>query len=508
MTFLYPAFGWGFLSLGIILFLYLLKRRYEERPVPSTFLWQQAQRDMVASHPFQRLKRHVLLPLHLLMAAVAVLALMQPVLPNGMAGEMVMIFDLSASMQATDGQHTRLEEAVDAAQSMLAGMNDGDALTILAADDETRQFLSRSTDREAARRALRSLKPSNTGADLNAAVSLAQAMQRETEGLQIVVFSDDYVPPTGVAVKNAAQGLDNRAILSFTVENGQGYARVANYGGEAEVTLACYAGKSLCDAKKLRLPAGGTAGATFTVPECAYAQVVLQEQDGIAADNRLAFVPRGQTNCTVALCGQHSVFLEYALALREDVRLVKTESTNLAADLYVFQDGALFFSVTPSHEAISVGESFVPQGSMGLEGSSRLTQGLSLQDVAARSCTVLSGGRPLISADGQCIAAEAEGVVALGFSLNDTNLPMKYDFPILVQNILTLLLPEETEPASDVSTQRAIPLAESDVRQVAPSTEVQGSGAATAGGLHLAPWLLGLFLVLLVVEWGVYRRGY
>lgn len=508
MTFLYPALGWAFLSLGIILFLYLLKRRYEDKPVPSSFLWQQTQRDLAASRPFQRLKRHLLLPLHLLMAAVAVLILMQPVLPGSMAGEMVMIFDLSASMQATDGQQTRLEAAAEAALSMLAEMKDGDALTILAADDETHQLLSRSTDREAARQALRALTPSNTGADLNAAVSLAQAMQRETEGLKIVVFSDEYTPPAGVAVHNAAAGVENRALLSFTVENGQGYARVANYGEETDVTLACYAGETLCDAKRLHLLAGGTAGVSFTVPDCAYAQVVFQEEDGIGADNRLSFVPKGQTSYTVALCGQHSVFLEYALSLREDVRLVKTESTALEADLFVYQDGALFFSTSSDQEVLQVGETFTPQGSVQLGTDNELTRNLSMQDVAIRSCTALSGGTSLFSIDGQCIAAASEDTVALGFSLNDTNLPMKYDFPIFIQNILTKLLPERSETAADGNTQRAIPLQESDVRQVAPSTEVQGVDAVQAGGTHLAPWLLGLFLMLLLLEWGVYRHGY
>ena len=70
MTFLNPAFAWGFLSLPLILALYLLKRRYEEKPVPSTFLWRKAGLDASASRPFQRLRRNRLLPIQLLMAAV------------------------------------------------------------------------------------------------------------------------------------------------------------------------------------------------------------------------------------------------------------------------------------------------------------------------------------------------------------------------------------------------------------------------------------------------------
>lgn len=506
MAFLYPYFGWAFLALGAILLLYLLKRRYEDMPVPSTFLWRQTQRDMTANRPFQRLKRNLLLLLHLLMAAVLVLILMQPVLPGGLAGETVMIFDLSASMQATNGGQTRLEEAVQAAQGLLAGMGQGDALTILTADEETHQLLSRSTDREEARRVLAGLTPSDTGAELSAAVSLAQAMQRQAEGLQILVFSDDYTPPEGVAAHNAAAGLDNRAVLSFTAENGEGYARVMNYGEEATVTLACYADGKLCDARRLHLPAGASAGAAFTLPDCTYAQVTLQEEDAISADNTMTFVPEKQPS-TVALCGDMSVFLDYALALREDVRLLKAKAPeDVTADLYVYaQSGALFFAREPGQQQIAAGEAFTPAGSMELTAADSLTKGLSLKDTAARACVALEGGKALAALDGHCIMASGDGVVALGFALGDTNLPMKYDFPILVQNILSSLLPEKTA-GPDMPTGPGIPLAESDVRQVAPSVEAAGR-AQLSGGVNLAPWLLGLFLGLILLEWGVSRRG-
>lgn len=509
MSFLFPDFAWAFLSLGVILFLYLLKRRYEDRPVPSTFLWQKTIQDMTASHPFQRLKRNLLLPLHLLMAALAALILMQPVLSGGTTGETVMIFDLSASMQATDGTQTRLEKAVGEAQHIIDGMGSQNPLTILAASSETLQLLSRSTDRVAARQALTSLETTNTACDLTAAVSLAQAMQRETEGIHIIVFSDAHEPEGNITSRNAEKGLENRAVLSFTVENGQGYARVMNYGGETDVTLACYAEEALCDAKTLHLPAGASAGATLQVPDCAYATVVIQEKDAIAADNRLSALCRGQKRFKVALCGQNSVFLEYAIGLRKDITLLKVEENwqEVEADLYVYREGGLFFSRNPKQQRIVSGLTYEPEGAMQLEAEHPVTKNLMLKDVALRAGLELHGGTPLVTMDGHSLLAVDEGVAALGFSLNESNLPMKADFPILVQNILAWLLPEEDGQELGISTERVIPLEESDVRQVAPSVDGQGGAVQPSGGVQLAPWLLVVFLVLLLVEWGVSRRG-
>lgn len=573
MTFLYPAFAWAFLSLGVILFLYLLKRRYEDMPVPSTFLWRKTALDMTASRPFQRLRRNLLLPLHLLMAAVLALLLMRPILPGGMAGEVVMIFDLSASMQAQEQGRTRLAQAVSHAQELLDGMGAEDTLTILAADGETRQLLARSTDREEARRVLASLKPSNQTCDLSAAVSLARAMQREMDGLQILVFSDDYIPEPSIAVHNAARGLDNRAVTSFAVENGAGYARVINYGAACDVTLACYAEETLCDARTLHVPAGQSAGVSFSVPPCAYARVVIQETDALAVDNTRWFVPKTQKRYTVSLSGEGSVFLEHALTLREDIALVKTsdaERAAVSADLYICGTSPLLFSRSAEPSDITALPEAFPEGALTLAQSDPLTAGLTLSGVAVRAFRPLSGGRTLMTIDGQSVMRATEHTVALGFDIHDTNLPMKYDFPILIQNVLRYFLPETaadvgegvcgegirmvlpadgsaamiTTPggrllhAADMTDwslsapfedtaeaglytltveggatagQRYFalhaPLSESDVRSVAPSVDAAGSSKAPAGGRDLTGVLLMLFLALLMLEWGVSRRG-
>ena len=72
MEFLNPGMAWGFLSLPVIVFLYLLKRRYVPREVPSTYLWERTVQDMDVSHPFQRLRKNLLLPLQLLLASLLV----------------------------------------------------------------------------------------------------------------------------------------------------------------------------------------------------------------------------------------------------------------------------------------------------------------------------------------------------------------------------------------------------------------------------------------------------
>ena len=51
--------------------------------------------------------------------------------------------------------------------------------------------------------------------------------------------------------------------------------------------------------------------------------------------------------------------------------------------------------------------------------------------------------------DGKTVMATDSRSVVLGFDIHDTNLPMKYDFPILIQNILSVLLPRSAADIGD-----------------------------------------------------------
>src|SRR5207248_5253200 len=104
MSFLVPAalaFG---IIIPIILLLYFMRPRRQQRIVGSTLLWQQALQDMQASRPWQRLRITPLLLLQLLAAVVIVLIPARPALlfRSPISGDTIIILQASASMQASD----------------------------------------------------------------------------------------------------------------------------------------------------------------------------------------------------------------------------------------------------------------------------------------------------------------------------------------------------------------------------------------------------------------------
>ena len=132
-----------------------------------------------------------------------------------------------------------------------------------------------------------------------------------------------------------------------------------------------------------------------------------------------------------------------------------------------------------------------------------LTKGLTMKNVFFRCIRPTAGGKTAVALDGKPVIAYTEGTVMLGFDLHDSNLPLKYDFPVLIQNILDWLLPEETAGETDAVAPMA--LTESDVRTVAPNDEPEELMERNAQGRELTGILLAVFLFLLLAEMGVSR---
>ena len=514
MTFLTPGFAWGFLSLALITALYLLRRRYLPRQVPSTFLWQRSLKDTEANRPFQRLRKNLMLPLQLLAAACLVLALMQPVTGGGTAGKTVLILDLSASMEAKSGGITRLELAKQEARKRLRQLPAGEEVTILGAGEEVRQVLLSSRDPEEAERALDTLEAGRGGAEIDKAVSLARAVCREGEtGGDILVISDTLIPPAGVSAVNVGQGAENRAVISLTAEmEGRAWARLANYGEACTVTVVCRADGALCGAQEVEMPAGETTGLGWSLPEgTKRVTVTIREADALAADNELEALVVRSRNVTVALTAD-SLFLESALKARGNLTVLRADEGNLEntpADLYIMGDDPIRFTLHPGESAITAGEEKSSEsGTVTRTGDHPLINGLSLKNVALRSYRPLTGGEAVLRADGDVVLAAAPGEVVLGISLRNTNLALKYDFPILIQNILNRLLPDRAEEEEDAAPpEMPVPAAESDVRHVAPNVIAEGNRTESARGTQWRTVLLCVFLALVMIEFVLSRMG-
>src|SRR5581483_11937441 len=112
---------------------YLLKVRYQEHEVGSTYLWEQLVRDLAVHEPWQRPRFSVLLLIQALLLGGLALALARPAILTGGAERAyaVVLLDASASMNATDVPPSRFERARQLARQAIGDLPEGSTATLV-----------------------------------------------------------------------------------------------------------------------------------------------------------------------------------------------------------------------------------------------------------------------------------------------------------------------------------------------------------------------------------------
>ena len=226
MPFVTPLALAGLLFVPLVLAFYLLKLRRDEAVVPSTLLWQRLVADLEANAPWQKLRRSLLLLLQLLLVVLLALLAARPFLerPAGLARDLVLVVDTSASMQATDVLPSRLEEAKRLASDALRDLPAGGKVSVIAAGRTARVVANGTDDLARVRAAIASIEPTSAAGDLGDALRLASALAARSGDAEILVATDGALatPPTGrldapVRVLSVGRDPGNQAIVALAV---------------------------------------------------------------------------------------------------------------------------------------------------------------------------------------------------------------------------------------------------------------------------------------------------
>src|SRR5687768_16687053 len=136
--------------------MYLLKLRRDEAVVPSTLLWSRLVADVEANAPWQQLRRSLLLLLQLLLVVILATLAARPFVerPAGLARDIVLVMDTSASMGATDVVPDRLTAAKQAAIEALRELPTGGKVSLIAAGRSARIVVNESMDLPRVRQAI------------------------------------------------------------------------------------------------------------------------------------------------------------------------------------------------------------------------------------------------------------------------------------------------------------------------------------------------------------------
>ena len=226
MPFTTPLALLGLLFIPAVVAMYLLKLRRDETIVPSTLLWTRLVADVEANAPWQKLRRSLLLLLQLLLVVILALLAARPFLerPAGLARDIVLVIDTSASMAATDVLPNRLEAAKEAAIAALRDLPTGGKVSVIAADRSARIVVNETTDLGRVRQALDGIETTSTHGDLGDALELAGKLAARSGDAQILVATDGALAtpatttvPARVTVLPVGRERKNQAIVAMAV---------------------------------------------------------------------------------------------------------------------------------------------------------------------------------------------------------------------------------------------------------------------------------------------------
>ncbi|HXK41805.1 MAG TPA: VWA domain-containing protein [Anaerolineae bacterium] len=529
MRFLTPNSLW-LLALALpIIALYLLRLHRRETPVASVLLWQAAAVERRANRPWQKLRRHWLLALQLLILATLVVAAARPAVPapSTPQGRLLILLDASASMQARreDG-NTRFEAALAELRTLSEALDARSRVTLITASAAP-QVALRDGDAAALRRTLPALQPTDGGANWDAAASLALGLAVGEE-VTTLVFTDaalaEPLPPLPGRAQlfTVGEAAPNVGLVDFSLrrsaETFTAFVRVLNAGPARQVTLLLLAGGEVLARQVLELPAAGEATLSFPdLPAWGWFEARLEDADDrFPLDDRAWVTPPLSGSGQVLLVTSGNRFLE--LALRALPGIAVQQATTLPQDTAemsaVVLDGAGSGGTfsgpawliapgagTPCGEPTGV---FTPTTPL-RAGSHPLLEYVTWDDVHIARAT-----RYAAPADAVTLLETAEGpllwvlnrpgqrLVCQAFALQDSDLPLRVAFPILTNNLMGWLLPQTSQapitslPAGLPWTP-ALPLAATAAVLVTPTGERVDLLDATASlpqraGLYRLEW--------------------
>jgi Aerotolerance regulator N-terminal len=367
MRFLAP----GYLHLAWLLVLpvalYLYRRQARRVQVSTLLFFKVLAREHQESAWLRQLKRWLSLLLTLLIFLMLMLALARPVW-SGIEeqGELVLVVDRSASMEAKDADgETRLEAGVKAVRGRLSGVPETVPVTVVAGDARGEVLLAKSRSRRECLRVLGAMETRPVEGDREAVWRVARRLQGQEAGSAVWWVTDDggeTVPEGGEKVEWMEVGLTegmNVGITGFQVralplerERLEGFLQVSAASGNPGVVAAkveVMVGGRLAHLRELELEPGKAVALSLPIVggrgQSLEARVTA-EGDCLSWDDGVVAKLPGRQPLRVAWYAKEAdPFTELAFQSMVDAGRVEMLRGNLAAfppaeapDVYVFEN--------------------------------------------------------------------------------------------------------------------------------------------------------------------------
>lgn len=396
MSFLYPLGLLGLIGIPILIIIYIIKTKYTEQTVASTYLWTLSERFLKRKNPFSKISGIISLILQMLAIALISVGIAHPVVTlPGAAYEYVFVLDASASMQMQQGEQTRFDNAKAQIAETIEDATDGSRYTLVLAGGDTIVIFDQLTDKDSA---LTLLQEQEAGCDVEAlgdAAAIAQRYFNENSSAKVFLYSDaEHAVSDNIRLVNVAAQEKNFAIgnVSYSISGGKlsVVGDLISYSGEETLEVSLYVDGEYQTGYLGFVSEEQPARFQLTCQKDTFAsiRVTLDAKDSLPQDNEVCiYDTKSDSAYNTLIVSDHPLFLEASLVsfghINYTVSSTKDFAEQLDGDvsgygLYIFDgytpsvlpnDGAVMF-VNPTASVENSG--FSVQMTTTLENYGRL----------------------------------------------------------------------------------------------------------------------------------------
>ena len=480
MNFLNPEALAFAVTLPIVIIFYLLKRRRVAHLVSSTIIWKRFLNETQANSPFQKLRHNWLLIIQLIFLSLAIFALIRPYFSSKIESGrfVVVILDVSASMQATDVSLNRFELAKGEVNKMIDGMYDNDQMVLILAGGNTEVRQSPTSVKAILKKALDQVKVTDSPTRLLEAIKLSQNLSRNRPKVEVHLFSDGVssdldafeLQDLNLEYHRLGKGGGNLGITSLEVRSnpeqlGQQsvFATIGNFSTNtmsSEVLL--FFDDQMIGNRRLTVGPTNTASLVFSSnqrPNGVF-RMKLKNDDFLQVDNIGSVMGLTRRNVEVLLITKGNVFLEKALRSIDDVDLiVKSSLTDSTPNVDVVVLDSIIPAVWPSGNVMAINTQstnwFQPSGLLesppivdwkSAHPILRFVNFDNVQVAQSLNSELPTWMNPIVETQSVPLIAvgenDANRCVWVGFNPLDSTWPLRVSFPIFIANAIDWLDPK------------------------------------------------------------------
>ena len=499
MSFLYPLGLLGLIGIPILILVYIIKSKYTEQTVASTYLWTLSEKFLKRKRRPSPLAGIISLVLQLLAVTLISLAIAHPIItvPDS-ANEYCFILDGSGSMNMVtstaieDGETSpaisRFDSAKSAIRERINDAIDGSIFTLIYVGDNTSVMYERTEDKEQALLLLDELQPAYNELNLTDAIGIAQGYFNENNSLKTVLFTDsDYASVKNIEVVNVATSVDNYSLSNVShthlgdtlTVSGQ----LTSFESDKELTLYLYINGDTSPVTHETFSVKANTPTPFAlsteIDSFSSVRVAIDETDALSHDNQfIIHNVTSENSYDTLLVSERPFFIESVLRSQLDasIHVMSPEEYDgrTGYGLYVFDTVIPLNMTLPTDGTVWMinvngnveGSGYTVQGDVNLAkaesiflstSSSTATQTL-IEGINGsgiyltryikcgfyRNFTTLFSykGNPVVFA-GITEFGNREAVIA--FDLHDSNLPLLFDYTVLIRNLLAFSFPDMIE---------------------------------------------------------------